>query len=264
MFGVGDDIVIKLPPALMKAHIQQELDFYESLDKHPGIPAPRLVAKGEIEDWLYLVMTRIAGIPLNEAWSQVPTNQQCALAGSCGKSLADLHALPTVKNPGNIDWEAFCQKGIINWPGRPSVLRLPPDLRKDGPRYLQTHAGAVAKAPRVMLHGDLAPENLMVRQSEGRWEIVAMIDFGNAMRGDAWFDLTAPTILLEPGNRDVVHAMIDGGIPGGSSRLAEVRPALMVNTLVHPLGDISACLDLIPGATACRTWDEVALLFWPA
>lgn len=264
VFSLGDDFVVKLLPALLEKRARQEADLLSFLRPYPAPPAPRLVGQGHIEDWIYLVMTRISGTPLHEAWPSVPPDQRASLAGAYGRSLAALHDLPISNlDPGGIDWSAFCHESMTLWPERNSVRQLPPALQADGPRYFGKHAKAVIQAPRVMLHGDLAPENLMVRESNGRWEIAALIDFGNAMRGDAWFDLTAATILLDPGNRTVVHALIDGCKPGTSSRLGDVRPQLMINTLLHPLGDIAACLSLYPGAAGCRTWDEVALRFWP-
>ena len=83
------------------------------------------------------------------------------------------------------------------------------------------------------------------------------------MRGDPWFDLTAASILLQPGDRTMVHALLDGYAAGSSANLAHLRPSLMVNTLIHPLGDIAACLDLVAESSRCQTWDEVALRFWP-
>jgi len=115
----------------------------------------------------------------------------------------------------------------------------------------------------VLLHGDLAPINLLVRSGPDGWAISGMIDFGNAMRGDPWFDLTAASVLLQPGDRTMVHALLDGYAAGSSANLARLRPSLMVNTLIHPLGDIAACLNLVPGSSRCQTWDEVALRFWP-
>ncbi len=209
-------------------------------------------------------MTRIAGMPLHEVWPLIPPQQRPALAHQYGRALAALHAMqPADTDPGGIDWAVFCRDGIANWLERGSVRRLSAALQADGARYFRDHTASITGSPRVMLHGDLAPENLMVQEVNGQWTIAALIDFGNAMRGDAWFDLTAATILLEPGDRTIVHALLDGHAPGTSSRLAEVRPALMVNTLLHPLGDIAAGLALVPGATDCRTWNEVALRFWP-
>lgn len=140
---------------------------------------------------------------------------------------------------------------------------LPKVLQIDGPRYLHAHIASIAVPASVVLHGDLAPVNLLVKQNHGHWGISGMIDFGNAMQGNRWFDLTAMGVLLQPGDRTLVHALIDGYSPGASRHMNEIRPFLQTNCLIHQLADQTGCLGLIPAAQTCETWDEVAKLFWP-
>ena len=264
VFALGDGFVVKLVPRLGGTLVRQEIDLLTFLAPYPHPPAPRLIGHGDIEDWKYLLMTRIDGITLQRAWPDVPPDERLRLAVEFGRLLASLHALPqTDLNPGAIDWSEFCQASFARWSARPSVARLSPALLADGSRYFETHGATVATAGRVLLHGDLAPVNLLVRSGPDGWAISGMIDFGNAMRGDPWFDLTAASVLLQPGDRTMVHALLDGYAARSSANLAQLRPSLMVNTLIHPLGDIAACLDLVPGTSRCQTWDEVALRLWP-
>jgi hygromycin-B 7''-O-kinase len=264
VFALGDGFVVKLVPRLGGTLVRQEIDLLTFLAPYPHPPAPRLVGHGDIEDWQYLLMTRIAGIPLQRVWPDMPPDQRLRLAVEFGRLLASLHALPqTDLKPGAIDWSAFCHTSFARWTTRPAVARLSPALMADGPRYFQANGATVATAGRVLLHGDLAPVNLLVRCGPDGWAISGMIDFGNAMRGDPWFDLTAASVLLQPGDRTMVHALLGGYVTRSSVDLAHLRPSLMVNTLIHPLGDIAACLDLVPGSSRCQTSAEVALRFWP-
>ena len=264
VFAFGEEFVVKLMPKLGSTIMQQEVDLLTFLAPHAELPAPRLVGQGELEDWQYLLMTRVAGIALQRAWREIPPEQHPRLAAEIGQLLAALHELPQIKmNPGGIDWTEFCHASFARWLARPSVGRISRALQDDGPRYFGAHGAAVATAQRRLLHGDLAPVNLLVRSEPAGWAISGMIDFGNAMRGDPWFDLTAASVLLQPGDRTIVHALLEGYAAGSSAALDRLRPSLMVNTLIHPLGDISACLALVPGAAACPTWDDVARLLWP-
>jgi hygromycin-B 7''-O-kinase len=264
VFALGEEFVVKLMPKLGNTIVQQEVDLLTFLAPHGQLPAPRLVGQGELEDWYYLLMTRIAGVTLQHAWPEIPADERLRLAAEIGQLLACLHELPQGKlNPGGIDWTEFCHASFGRWSARPSVGRITVALQNDGPRYFRAHGAAVATSQRRLLHGDLAPINLLVRPEPDGWAISGMIDFGNAMRGDPWFDLTAASVLLQPGDRTTVHAMLDGYAGGSSADLARLRPSLMVNTLIHPLGDIAACLALVPGAAGCATWDDAARFFWP-
>jgi hygromycin-B 7''-O-kinase len=113
------------------------------------------------------------------------------------------------------------------------------------------------------LHGDLAQENALAQQSGGGWRMTGLIDFGNAMIGDPLFDYTAPTVLLQPGDAVIVRRFLTGaGVPP-TMPIASLRTRLMAYTLIHPMGDLRDCLDLIAGGTACATWEEAAVRFWP-
>jgi aminoglycoside phosphotransferase (APT) family kinase protein len=264
VFALGHDFIVKLLPGFAKGLAKRETDLLTFLKPHARPLAPRLLAHGPSEDWYYLITTRITGKPLQHVWPEIPVDQGLRLAREYGLALADLHALPQAdEDPGGIAWDEFCRSSITNWSSRPDFSRLPPVLQADGPRYLKTHGEVVANAHRVLLHGDLAPVNLIVRPEPAGWVIAGLIDFGNAMRGDPWFDLTAASVLLQPGDRKVVHAMLNGYANGTGDRLTEIRPSLMVNTLIHPMGDLVACLSLVPGLAQSQTWDEVAARFWP-
>lgn len=264
VFALGNEFVVKFILGFRRNLAQQEIDLLTFLQPHASLPAPRLLGHDALEGWYYLLTTRIPGVPLHLAWPDIPTDQRLRLAKEYGQALAALHALPqTEVNPGGIDWPVFCQTSINRWTSRDYVPRLSAALQSDGPRYLAAHGATVIAARCVMLHGDLAPENLIVASGADGWKISGLIDFGNGMRGDPWFDLTAASILLQPGDPTLVNTLLNGYAAGSSERLDQIRPALMVNSLIHPMGEMPACLDLIAGAAECQTWDEVALCFWP-
>lgn len=264
VFAVGPEHVIKLIPPFRASSARREIDALTCLAAHPQVPVARLLAHGLIDDWPYLVTSRLEGEPLHRVWPGLDRATQLRLATDYGQLLASLHAVPAGDLlPGGIVWSDFCRIAIARWTGRRSFSRLPLPLQTDGPRFLARHASAFDASRQVLLHGDLAAENLLVRRHLDRWEIAGAIDFGNALRGAAWFDLTAASVMLQPGDRAIVHALCASGLAGNGTTLAAIRPLLMAGTMIHPMGDPPECLGLIPGADTCLTWDEVALKFWP-
>lgn len=261
VFAVGRECVIKLIPPFRVPVATREIEVLNYLTGHPQVPVARLLAHGTIDDWHYVVTSRLEGEPLHRIWPGINRETQLQFAVDYGRLFSSLHALP-IGNllPGNLVWSDFCRTSIARWTERRDFSRLPSQLQADGPRYLARHGPALGSDRQVLLHGDLAPENLLVRQKAGTWEIAGAIDFGNAMRGAATFDLTAASILLQPGDRAMVHALLESC---SREQVADLRPLLMAGTLIHPMGDLPECLGLIPGAVTCSTWDEVALKFWP-
>ena len=179
-----------------------------------------------------------------------------------GLLLKRRHALPaSTANPAGIVWSEFCTQAFGAWKTKPSP-KLSKVLQKNGIRFFKTHGESIAQTQGVILHGDLAPINLMVRRDLSGCTITGMIDFSNTMRGDPWFDLTAATVLLQLGDREIVQTFLNAYSPD-SGTSSSLRTRLMVNTMIHPLADPGAVLNLIEGAEKCQTWDEVALKFWP-
>ncbi len=264
VFAVGQKCVIKLIPPFRSSTAKREIEALAYLALHPRVPVARLLAHGVIDDWTYLVTSRLDGEPLHRAWPGMDRTTQLRLATEYGQLFATLHSVPAGDLlPGGIVWSDFCRTAITRWTERRDFLRLPTQLKTDGPRYLARHAPALDAARHVLLHGDLAPENLLVRRPLDRWEIAGAIDFGNAFRGADWFDLTAASVLLQPGDRATVHALLARYLESNQTSLTAIRPLLMTGTMIHPMGDLPDCLGLIAGADTCSTWDEVALKFWP-
>lgn len=261
VFAVGRECVIKLIPPFRGSVATREIEVLTHLAAYPHVPVARLLAHGLLDDWHYVVTSRLEGEPLHRVWPALDPKTRLQLAADYGRFFATLHALPMGNlQPGGMLWSDFCHTSITRWTGRRDFTRLSSQLQADGPRYLARHGPALESDRQVLLHGDLAPENLLVRRKAGTWEIAGAIDFGNAMRGAATFDLTAASVLLQPGDRATVHALLEHCT---EEQVANLRPLLMAGTLIHPMGDLPECLDLIAGAATCPTWDDVAVRFWP-
>jgi hygromycin-B 7''-O-kinase len=264
VFSLGDRLVVKLVPHLWSNVVQREIECLQFLADKTTLPVARVVAEGRIEDWTYLVSTRLPGSPLDQVWPLLGPEEKDALAGELGGLLRGLHQIPiNGLRPGGIVWEEFCENAIASWTARRDLQRLPAPLRADGPRFLAQVNPRSTPAPLVLLHGDLAPENMLVEHGAEGWRISGVLDFGNAMTGDPLFDLTAPTVLLAPGQAEIVGRILAscGGPPALDART--LRRRLMALTLIHPMADLPDCLALLKGTGGCLTWGAVAERFWP-
>jgi hygromycin-B 7''-O-kinase len=264
VFAVGRECVVKFIPPFRTLVATREIEVLTHLVAYPQVPVARLIAHGRIEDWHYVVTSRIEGEPLHRVWPALGPETRLQLAADYGRLFATLHAVPTGDlRPGGIVWPDFCRTSISRWTERHDFVRLPPRLQVDGLRYLAQHGSELISTSRVLLHGDLAPENLLVQRTAHSWEVAGMIDFGNAMCGAASFDLTAASVMLQPGDRTMVRTLIEHSASGDGPLLSILRPILMSATMIHPMSDLPECLGLVSEAEKCITWDDVALKFWP-
>ena len=264
VFALGKQFVVKLVPNLWARFAEREVECLRYLADNTTLPVSRVVAEGRMEDWSYLVSTRLPGRQLDHVWPRLNPEEKGNLARDLGGLIRDLHRIPAGGlRPGGIVWTEFCEKVVAAWSARRDVERLPAPLREDAPRFLAQKDFWDAATPLVLLHGDLAPENTLVDHGTDGWRISGVLDFGNAFVGDPLFDFTAPTVLLAPGRAEIVDRILAGY--GGSAALEAhvLRRRLMALTLIHPLADLPDCLALLPGAEACQTWEAVAKRFWP-
>lgn len=57
-----------------------------------GLPAPRILADGDIEGWPYLVMSHVPGVPAVEVWRTLSAQDRIGIALQIGETMRLLHA----------------------------------------------------------------------------------------------------------------------------------------------------------------------------
>ena len=263
VFDLDGRFVLKLVPKLWAQVIDREVECLEFLGKHRTFPAAALVGRGSAEDWVYMISARLPGRPLPEVWGTMSAHAREQIAARFGAVLESLHRLPLNGfKPGGPPWPEFVAARIAAWMGRPEVANLAPALRDTGEAFIRGSGIDSDPSAFTLLHGDLAPENLLVAETDSGWVCSGVFDFGNAMAGPASYDFAASTVLLDPGNRTILERFFEGyGLQAAS--IAGSRRLIMAYSLMHPLGNVPKLLGLIPGAGEMSSWDEVARAFWP-
>jgi len=256
--------VIKLVPLKFWPQvIRREVDALTFL-RGKDFPAAELIGHGEIDGWGYLVCTQLPGESFRAVWQRLAIAEKRRAARAFGSLLRSLHHLSVGETkPGGITSKHFFREGTANWLARHSVQALPAALRDSGLAYISDARLEDDDCPIVFLHGDLVPENCLVTSHNGGWKFSGVYDFGNAFAGPATFDLTASTVLMAPLDAETLREFLTG-YGRDAAWLEQQRHRLMAYTLLHPLGDAAAQLELIPGGKDAATWDQVAAKYWPA
>jgi len=264
VFRLDDRYVLKLVPTMWEDILSRERESLQFLATHPQFPVARIVAGAAIEDWTYQISTLLPGMPMDVAWEQMERPRQLDMARRFGELLRQLHTLPIGEfRPGGIEWPEFVDAQIAGWEERHAPRGVPAALVADGPVFLRDARALCETDERVFLHGDLAPENVLVQSVQGEWGFSGLFDFGNAMVGDGRFELTAAGLLMARGDAELLGPFMNAYGLRGAELDARMQTVLMAYTLIHPLADLCDCLGLVPGATACVSWEQVAHKFWP-
>lgn len=270
-FSSGENPVLKLderyviklvPLKFWPLVIRREVDALTFL-RGKAFPAAEYIGHGDIDGWGYLVCTQLPGEPFRTVWERLSTIEKRQAARAFGALIGSLHQLPIGgTKPGGVMWDVFLREGIANWLTRGSVQALPAVLRDNGLAYIRDARLEEDDSPIVFLHGDLAPENCLVTSHHGSWRFSGVFDFGNALAGRATFDLTAATVLMAPLDAKTLREFLVG-YGRSAAWLDKQRHRLMAYTLLHPLGDAPALLELIPSGKHATSWEEIAALYWP-
>jgi len=100
VFGLGEQLVVKLVPNLWVRAVQREAESLRFLADKTTLPVAHLVAEGRMEDWSYLVSTRLPGTPLDRVWPRLNSEEKERLAGD---PLFDLTAPTVLLAPGRAE-----------------------------------------------------------------------------------------------------------------------------------------------------------------
>ena len=240
--------------------------------RHDAVVAvPAIRAAGEFRDrreWSYLAMEFCAGRPLSELQEEMTQAALLEVAAQTGRMIRRLHAAdpePLAAIDKGERWDVLVDRR------RREVL---PELLDRGlivPRIvselealLDEAVAASRTAAQVVIHGDLNAEHLLIEERNGRWNVSALIDFGDARIGVPSYEWMP--LWLGLCNRDVkvMRAFLEAYDPRLLADDALGR-RVAAWTLLHDFGtDAIAELFDTSGATRpARSLEALQALVWP-
>jgi hygromycin-B 7''-O-kinase len=242
------------------------------LAEYPVLPCPVLLASGYLFDspqhwsWPYLVFEYLPGVSIGEVYQQVNQKDWLEIARQMGEWVNRLHALPIpVDGPFSLSWDeyrsflakqkALCTSNHRRWNSLPvgwveqiDEFLLPVDELLD---EKQTH----------MIHADLTADHLLVQEKFGSWEILGIIDFGDAMVGSLEYELVALQLDLFRGNRLLLKSFLDAyGLDLKARR--DLPRRVMSAALLHQFDVFVRWQERLPLLKVASTLADFANLAW--
>ncbi len=173
--------------------------------------------------WPYLVFDYIDSVSVGEVWQDLAADQKLRIARQMGEMVRALHQLPLPEQgpfPNShepyrqflADQRAGCVARHREWGTLPERLidqiegYLPPlDALVDQNR------------PPHLIHADLTGDHLLGRVESGRWQTLALIDFGDSRTGGFLYELAALHLDMFHGEKAALGAFLNAyGTPLGS------------------------------------------------
>jgi len=258
-------LILKLFPPIFRSQFISERATLRQLSGHLEIPIPEIVLEGERDRWSYLVITRLDGILGTQAWPQLVEDQKLRVLHHIGETIAQVQRAPmgelaTIEP----DWSTFLARQMAGCRARHERLGLPQ-------KYLAELDTLVAQAPAlipmpaapVILIGEFIPENLLLGEQPGGWQLAGLFDFGDVITGWGEYDLLGPTSFMTAGDPARLHSLLRGYCYGPADINAALTRRLMILTLLQRAGDLVRQLCIPDWQDKAGTLGELERLLWP-
>ena len=242
VFWAEGNKVIKLFAPLWKEDAAKESGWLNAIAGRTGFHSPEVIAQGEIDDWPYLVLSRVPGSPLDEIWSSLVPADRERIATSLGDCLAGLHGVPIAPDPDQLaSWRRFLDTQIETCASRQEALGTSSAWVSDISQFLAS-LSIPPSSDLVLVNGDLNPEHLFCERTSRGWQVSGMIDFGDAMIANPCYDFVRPGFILR-GSRLLRRRMLRAyGFTENDFTTALTRE-LFTYVLVHQFANIPETLS---------------------
>ncbi len=241
--------------------------------KSLGLPVAEILAEGQLFqagpgwNWPYLVFEYVPGESIGGVFEQVGLEDKLALARWMADITRRMHhgGLPVSKifQPA---WDAFtglldgqrlgCRQSFQEWGCLPEHL-----LAQLDDFLLPVGELVDLRSAPYLIHADLTADHVLGRLEGGRWHSLALIDFGDAMPGNLYYELVALHLDLFHGDKRLLAAYLDAyGLDEPARRQLPVRAMNMA--LLHRFNVLEPVFERDPGLRLIPTLNVLADVLW--
>jgi len=254
--GLGTHVVFRTGRTVIKLFCPLwEQDYpaeKAALELIRGLPTPELIATGVFEEWPYMLMTAVPGVPAEDVWDDLDDRDRVFIVEQLGRAMAKLHQHPPIPQLAT-DWDAFLEARLARW-------RKHHQPAEPWTSWLAEHLDHFTEPPfePILLHADITAENLLLSESSGRWRISSFIDFGDAMMGHPHYEFVAPLAFYTLGRPQLSRLLLESY---GLELTPERVQRLTTYCFLHRFGRLSDYVARYPmadGPSFHRAlWDDI-------
>ena len=269
VYAVGSAHVLKLFPPCHRSELETESDALALLAGRLPIPTPRVDATGDLDDWTYVLMERLHGRHLADAWPEIAPDERERLADVLGECLATLHGTfhaigahaTRVPRP---DWAGFVRRQREHCVEQQRARGLGPEWLEQIPAFLDALDPDALAAPArgALLHTEVMREHLMVAPGARGLVLSGLFDFEPAMIGAQEYEFASVGIFVACGDRAFLRRLLCAYGYRADALDLGLQRRFMAYALLHRYSNMRWYLERVPARASDRTLDDLAARWW--
>jgi len=257
VYGVGERRVLKLFPPGEDAFTQTEWRALSAVHERIPVPTPEPIATGSHGDWSYVLMSRLRGRLLVDAWPELTVRDLDRLAAELGRCLAALHAINAADLGAEMNWETFLRAQRESAVERQRARGLAERWLAQIPDFLA--ATPTTDARRVLLHTELMREHLLVTRDTDGWTLSGLFDFEPAMVGAPEYDLASFGVFVSCGDgRFFRRAMREYGVVLDEA----LQRRVLAYAILHRYSSLRWYMERVPPGESDEELEDLARRWW--
>ena len=262
VFALGESHVLKLYPPFERRERDIEAAALRATEHRLPIPTPELHAVGSFADWGYILMSRLHGRSLEEAWPEMAAEDHLRLMSELGPALAALHAIRgPMLDPLRHSWPAFLDEQRRTAVARQRERGLDEEWCGQIDGFLNRTSLGDAPAE-SLLHTEIMRNHLLVDRGPRGWRITGLFDFEPAMVGDVEYEFVAAGLFVTGGEPALFRRLLLAYGYTDTQVEAEFTLRLMAYGLLHRYSNVKWFLQRMPPPEGATRLEELARRWW--
>ena len=264
IFFVDDAFIVKIFNPFREGFAREKAAL-EFAHGKTGVETPAVVQAGEIEGWLYLVMTQLGGVLMRDVWATVEIRERVEIVSRLGVALRELHAhaAPLSAAALNRNWHDFIARQARDSVERQRACGANPEWLERLPAYIAARLGLLLNAKeQVLLHGDVHPGNVLLTQTGGKWQLTGLFDFADSLCGFHEYEFVAPGVLMVQGDGELQRALLGAYGYRDAELDLNLRARLMLLTVLYECSDLRKYALRLDPAAVHLTLEELEAAIW--
>lgn len=251
--------VVKLVPHRWQPKFEAERAMLLAAQGKLPVATPEIVFEGNLDAWSYVVMTRLPGRTARSVFETVSDDARRGIVRAVGAVIARLHDLPSDGLDALVvDWPRFVQDQIATCIERHARGGAAPAWTAAiGERLLGVASELASPVHLVPMHADVHVDHVLLDED---LSLTGLLDFGDALIGDAAYDFVTPAAFFVRGRADLLAAFFEGY---GCALTPELRRRCAAYQLLHRFSQLQRDVDMLLPAQAPTSLDEALDALWP-